>query len=540
MNHQKDNAGTVLVIDDEPDLRKILEINLSHLNYKVLTAENGAIGINMAHEHRPGLIILDMMMPEMDGNEVCAQLQSSDKTRGIPILILTAKENMETKLEALKLGAVDYITKPFEMSELTARISSQFKIQNLYKEVQQYAQKMEADLEVARQVQKSILPHRIPYLEGVSLAAIYTATEMVGGDYYDIIQRDASSLSLLVSDVSGHGIPAAFITAMAKISFKNALKKEKALHEVLEEINSEFHEIIRTEHYLTAFLCNYDIETRHFSYSKAGHINQLLYRSKKGKCEELETEGFFIGTFDKGHYETKSAQLDQGDILVLFTDGLVECKNTQSQHYGIERLKSIIEQNYQLDAASLVKIIMEDQNQYIKDQSRSDDFSLLIMNINPASSCHQVKQICNIEDDCQINFEPFESPLHFGESLEKIFSQLEFRGYTSKFLREARISLTIALNNFQKGLSLPHHNLQMLWMESKDKVHFILYASDGTQILTQDKNKSIEALLSHSRKQSRQYLERVFDSLEFFNSGNILRLSKAKTPKILGKSPQSV
>ncbi|MCP4714844.1 MAG: diguanylate cyclase, partial [Deltaproteobacteria bacterium] len=126
----------VLVIDDNVVIRKLANTLLSKKNYTVITANSGKIGIELAEKEKPQVVLLDVMMPEMDGFAVCETLKAQETTRDIPIIMLTSKTESVDKIKGLEMGAVDYVTKPFDHGELQARVATQVKFKNLWDELQ--------------------------------------------------------------------------------------------------------------------------------------------------------------------------------------------------------------------------------------------------------------------------------------------------------------------------------------------------------------------------------------------------------------------
>ncbi len=528
MVKKQDIGNKILIIDDEEDIRNILKINLKSQHYEVFCAPGGEEGIEIARTQAPGLILLDMMMPGMNGNQVCKCLQEDDRTNKIPILFLTAKDSKQSKIEGLQSGAVDYITKPFEIRELSARIASHFKIQSLYREIETYVRQINQDLDLARKVQKSILPHHIPHIPGVNISATYFATEKVGGDYYDLIRLGEDEVAVVLADVSGHGIAASFITAMAKIAFTHSLKKGRSLVRVLEDINTEFNQILQTDHYLTAFIGVLNVKTRLFKYAKAGHVGQLLFTENGEKAITLKTNGLILGSFEDGQFEEKSIYLSEGDKIVLFTDGLIECKNPSNEQYGIERLKEFITQNFVLEPSTMVDALMENQTTFIGDVERIDDLTMVILELNTNSVIEEVKASCGFADSTDITVNDFTTLDQFKIALTDILNTLESQGYDFKFLREAKMSMSICLTTAFKALKSKWEKLRLVWQYDEDQFLLALFGVKNGKLKSAPAEESMEANLKHDEGSAYTLLQKIFDEVQFLENGNLLRMVKKK------------
>lgn len=435
----------VLIVDDEPDIRKILEMHLRLQGYQVKVATGGNEGLSFAREFVPDLIILDMMMPDMEGSQVCRILKRDDTTKSIPIIFLTAQGKRENKLAGFESGAVDYVTKPFDMGELLARVSSQLKIQALYKEIQHYVHQISLDLDLARRVQKCIIPQWVPYIQGFDIAAGYFSTEKVGGDYYDFFPMQNDQLGMLVADVSGHGISASFITAMAKMAFKHSLENYTSLVNVLNQVNTDFHDILRTEHYLTAFMAMYNKHNHVLTYTKAGHVDQILQKAD-GTIHTLETGGFFLGVFEDGGFEQKEVPLEEGDKLILFTDGLIECKNEEGEHYGTNRLNALLETHRSLDVATLERKLSEDQRQFLGGKSRSDDYTIVLAQVRKTTLHQELIEWAGFAITSPVFFLHLFPPYPLSGELHRMVEEMGSRGFPFDRMREIKMALHAMLN----------------------------------------------------------------------------------------------
>ena len=215
---QVDEKKTVLVVDDAPANIQIVNSILKDI-YKIRIAPSGAKALELVKvTPPPDLVLLDVMMPEMDGYEVCTRLKLDPETKDIPVIFLTGQTEVEDETKGFDVGAVDYIHKPFSPAVVKARVQTHLVLRGTREQLAQQLLTIQKELETARQIQLSILPSVVPKMEGLDIAARYIPMTSVAGDFYDFIVLDEKHIGILVADVSGHGMPAALIASMLKIA----------------------------------------------------------------------------------------------------------------------------------------------------------------------------------------------------------------------------------------------------------------------------------------------------------------------------------
>ncbi|WP_353065849.1 response regulator [Tunturibacter psychrotolerans] len=198
------NQKTVLVVDDAPANIQIVNSILKDL-YKIRIATNGSKALELVKVMPlPDLILLDVVMPEMDGYEVCTRLKLDPETRDIPVIFLTGQTEVEDETKGFEVGAVDYIHKPFSPAVVKARVQTHLALRGIREQLAQQLRDIQKELETARQIQLSILPSTVPKIASLDIAARYVPMTSVAGDFYDFIVVDEEHLGVLVADVSGH------------------------------------------------------------------------------------------------------------------------------------------------------------------------------------------------------------------------------------------------------------------------------------------------------------------------------------------------
>jgi phosphoserine phosphatase RsbU/P len=200
------------------------------------------------------------------------------------------------------------------------------------------------ELEAARRIQNSILPRRIPSISGLLVAARYEPMTEVAGDFYDFIAVDERRLTILVADVSGHGVPAALIASMLKVAFaaQNGCASDPA--EVLSRINATLHGTLDRQ-FVTAACAHIDLVERTVHYTGAGYPPSLLWKCRTPQLVELAENGLLLGPFHSSTYENVRHSVEAGDIVLFYTDGLVEGTGIDGQPFGDEGLRGFVRAN---------------------------------------------------------------------------------------------------------------------------------------------------------------------------------------------------
>ncbi len=241
---------------------------------------------------------------------------------------------------------------------------------------------IQKQLDIAGTIQRGILPGKIDDWNELKFSTRYIAMEKIGGDFYDVFQLKGNKLGLLVADVSGHGIPAALLTTMAKISFGNACLKYDSPRRIFQEVNENILEHVKTQDYLTCFFVGID-EEYNVSYANASHQKGILLRTDEGRIELLDTNGLFIGAIEEAResYEEKATKLNYHDRLILYTDGIPEAIDENRTEYSNERLEQIILKNRHLPVEDFTNAIIEDVQRFIGNTPVVDDITLLVIEL---------------------------------------------------------------------------------------------------------------------------------------------------------------
>ncbi len=325
----------ILVIDDDPGVRTFMEKILSRSGYKVMTAEDGRMALDLLYKEKADLIMLDMDMPRMDGLEFLRQKEKSNLP-AIPVLMVTGHSDKNTRLESYKLGVYDFITKPEENEVMLKRVENGLKIGEMLK----FNEIIKNDLFLAGRMQKYLFPEQDMTNENFAVSSISLPFSDIGGDLYDYIVLRDGRLIFFLADVSGHGISAAMFTTIVKMSFRNALKLSEAPDFILSEMNRDLSANLPEESFVTLFCGLADPYQKKLTYVNAGHPNPVLF-SAKGVFP-LEGNDTFLGLQDSSKYHREEVNLEKGDQVVVFSDGLTDIVDESWTPVGKSILKKII------------------------------------------------------------------------------------------------------------------------------------------------------------------------------------------------------
>ena len=378
-------SAKILVVDDTPSNIQSLAATLKPAGYQVLVATNGQQALDVMAKVRPDLILLDIMMPVMDGFEACVNIKANAEWHDIPIIFLTAKTETADLVKGFELGAVDYVNKPFNAHDLMARVHTHLTVDRLRTSVseknaalEKAQAQMSAELDLARAMQVAILPSRFPVAPGCDGSARMLPATTMGGDFYDFIELPGGCIGLVMADVSGKGVPAAFFMAVARTNLNALAATASGPADCLQRTN----DVLLTQNpmdlFVTVFYAVFDPATGALTYSNGGH-NPPLIRRANGTVEMLTAAaGLVLGMFP-ATYEQDSAQLQPGDTLVLYTDGVTEAFNVDAQMYEEARLVERVRADGGGSAKTLVASIFDGVIGFSGAAPQSDDITVAVL-----------------------------------------------------------------------------------------------------------------------------------------------------------------
>ena len=382
------DKNVLLLVDDDSENIQVVNSILGD-KYKIRVATNGVKALELVRvEPFPSLILLDVIMPYMDGYEVCSQLKTDPKTRDIPVIFLTGKTEVADETKGFELGAVDYIHKPFSPPIVNARVRTHLMLREAHEIVARQLSTMNSELEMARQVQLSILPSEIPHLPGLEIAARYLPMSSVAGDFYDFLVPDDQHVGILVADVSGHGLPSALIASMLQSALAAQSPHASDPTQVLAGLNRAIHGKFE-RHYVTACYLFVDTLQGTVRYSGAAHPPFLVWQARTGRITEYVENGLMLGPFGDSPYSAGTLSLEPGDRVLLFTDGLLEVKNAAGRDFGVDGVRQILECKHDLPPGRFADALLYALSNWSEDAigpRQSDDITIIAIGFQGTSS----------------------------------------------------------------------------------------------------------------------------------------------------------
>jgi len=246
--------------------------------------------------------------------------------------------------------------------------------------IQGQNRKMVDELKMAGKLQKSLLPNIYENVNGVSVSCKYIPSIHIGGDLYDVVDLGQGLTGFIIADVSGHGVAAALVSSMFKMSFHTLATNVASPKILFHMLNQEFIPIL-SEDYITSFYLLSDSLNRSITFSNAGHPAPLLYKKRTGEIIELDTDGFFLGMFDDGAYGEKTvSDIECGDALLLYTDCIIETENKEGTPFGMPRLKKLFAKAIEdCRGQGLIDRIEAEIRVYNAQESFNDDFTVMLL-----------------------------------------------------------------------------------------------------------------------------------------------------------------
>jgi len=324
---------TILVVDDTPVNLMVVEGILQAEGFRTLTADDGPAARLLTHAEQPDLILLDVMMPGESGFETCAQLKSDPATADIPIIFLSALDDVKSKVAGLKIGAVDYIAKPLHGEEVLARVRVHLRIRESNRAL---VAQHRARLEKLRDAQQAILARPEDYPDA-KFAVYYKPLEETGGDFYDVIPLGAGIFAYFVADISGHGVSAAFLTSAIKALLRQYAGPVFSPEDTMRGVDAVMGQILGEEQYLTACYARLNRQTRQLTVIGAGHPPLILV-SRAGVAQIVELESDPLGAFGTAILRRLDVRVSSGDRFFMYSDGLIEAAPGGSRREGLELL----------------------------------------------------------------------------------------------------------------------------------------------------------------------------------------------------------
>jgi serine phosphatase RsbU (regulator of sigma subunit) len=373
-------------VDDVEMNRDLLTRRLKQLGHDVETAVNGREALEKIAAGKFDLVLLDIMMPEVDGYGVLKALRADGTLDRLPVIMISAVTEVDSVVRCVEMGATDYLPKPFNPVLLKARVGATLEKKRLRDRERQWAESLERELEIGREIQRSFLPEKMPRPDEWEIAARFTPARQVAGDFYDAFPlAGGSRIGLIVADVCDKGVGAALFMALFRSLLRAFAEREFAdsSHSERERILGT---IVATNDYIarthgasnmfaTVFFGVLDPATGALAWVNAGHEAPAVFGAS-GVSARLDPSGPALGMMPDMKFEVRQSQIAPGQVLLAFTDGVTEAKDPSGRLYSEEALLGLLAGGAP-DAAALLDRIEKSVAAHSAGAERSDDITML-------------------------------------------------------------------------------------------------------------------------------------------------------------------
>lgn len=375
----------ILIVDD---VKANIDVLVQALRdeYKLSVALDGTTALRSIEANPPDLVLLDIVMPGLDGYEVCRQVRAHEPTREMPVMFLSALEDVKDKAHGFEVGGNDYLTKPFEVLEVKARVRSLLKAKAYADAVREA---MVRDLRLAREIQMGILPADLAAAAtgtGLDIHAVVEPAREVGGDLYEVLRVSDRRLVVALGDVSGKGIPAALFMAVAMTVLRTLARQIAEPAEILRRLNDELARQNPRGMFVTLQCLVFDLERHCVSCAGAGHHQLAIVSPGRPPRLACPSTGWPAGLMPSNPVESETVPLSPGDTFLLFSDGVSEAMNPAEDFYGEERLLAALAGTSGATAAETVQRVLADVRAFSAGAKQSDDITVVAARYAPVGA----------------------------------------------------------------------------------------------------------------------------------------------------------
>lgn len=370
----------VLIADDQPDVLAALHLLLKNEGFQIETVTSPAAVLDALSGGAFDVVLIDLNYARdttsgREGLDLLSEIRALNRT--LPVVVMTAWGSIELAVEAMQGGSGDFIQKPWDNAHLLSVLRKQLLAGNALRQQQQAAEARERELNDAREIQRGLVPRTIPQLQGCELAAVWQSAREVGGDYFDVLKFDEHSAALCIADVMGKGLPAALLMSNVQAAVRTLASLELSTAALCGQLNRLVCQNVDAGRFVTFFYCLLDTARKRLIYTNAGHNAPWLVR-RDGSYLSLHEGGLVLGLLPESEYHFGEIELQPGDRLVMFTDGVTEAHNTNDEEYGEQQLLQLLRENRTLGAQLLQHEISQAVQQFSQGEL-ADDTTLIVV-----------------------------------------------------------------------------------------------------------------------------------------------------------------
>jgi len=398
----------ILIVDDEQVSRMVLRRTLRALEYVVDVASSGVEAWEMYQAHQHSIVIADWVMPEMDGLQLCELIRGQSHIGYSYLILLTSKYEKQDRLAGLKSGADDFITKPFDRAELSARLGIAERIVQMEQQLRSANERLEVkrrqEIEIGGNIQRSLLMARPPEdVKAFEFAPMNLPSSQVDGDFFDFFVHRPTVVVVFIGDAMGKGVAAALIGAGSKTTLlrsvgtllsSSSLENLPSPKDIVQHANRTLAtELMRLDSFITLEYVRFDAEQMVATFVDCGHTKIVHWDSTSREIRELSGTNFPIGFISDETYGEFSVSIAEGDIFVIYSDGVTEAMSPSKELFGIERLKDIIREFATESPFQILYRLRERIRKHTQDGELQDDFTVVIVRVglSAAEWQHQLR-----------------------------------------------------------------------------------------------------------------------------------------------------
>ncbi len=378
--------GKILIVDDNQDLLLAMRMFLK-LHAERVDVESDPNRIpELLDREKYRLVLLDMNFTQdttsgKEGFFWLNRILSIDPAA--VVVMVTGYGDVEMAVESVKSGATDFVLKPFKNEKLLEVCRKAISQGRPFGNETKQRQHLENEMAIAHRVQDRLFPQVLPRLEGLDYSAICRTAMETGGDYYDFLPITPQILGIALGDISGKGVSAALLMANLQGRLQSfAPLRVNALDQLMADINDSMCRATESSRYATFFYGVFDNSRNTLTYVNAGHHAPMLFRAGAlNGPQRLETGGMVIGLFPESSYRQETLRLNSGDLLVIFTDGLVEANNANGEEFGEDRIAALADQARRGTAAEIRDSILKGVEEFSNGQRLADDLTLVVAKV---------------------------------------------------------------------------------------------------------------------------------------------------------------